>query len=371
MRKLLVFHSALAPYRVDFFNMIADNFSSKVLFLSKNNRNQKFNQDNLLSELKINYGYLDKKIEYKGRDINLGYFYHIRNESPDIIIGGEFGLPVIIPFLYRFLFRGKYKIYTICDDSLSIAKECSGIRKILRDFIVPRLDGLIVLSDYVSDWYMNQFNLSKKPIVFSLIRNDLIYRQKLEKSLTVVNHHLSTYYLAKKKVFLFVGRLEKVKNLEVLIKVFSNIAKEDFRLVLVGDGSDRGTLEELVSNLPNSDKIIFAGRYEGVDLAAWYILADLFILPSIYEPFGAVVNEALLAGCPVLCSETAGAASLINNQNGELFNPTSLMDLEIKLKSCISKLLKYENKSFSNLRPSLMQFKFSDQALEFVKQINI
>ena len=55
---------------------------------------------------------------------------------------------------------------------------------------------------------------------------------------------------------------------------------------------------------------------------AYYNLAQLFVLPSRYEPFGTVVNEALLAGCFTLCSQVAGAACLIEpGRNGALFDP--------------------------------------------------
>ena len=62
-------------------------------------------------------------------------------------------------------------------------------------------------------------------------------------------------------------------------------------------------------------------------------LGDVFVLPSKYEPFGAVVNEALLAGCYVLCSLAAGASCLIEDGvNGNVFSPDSLQELVSLLK---------------------------------------
>jgi hypothetical protein len=78
IKKLLVFHSALAPYRVDFFNMLGKSFDSFVVFLSRNNRNQHFNMDDLLNKVTFKYGYLDKKIVLKDRDFNYGYFSKIK-----------------------------------------------------------------------------------------------------------------------------------------------------------------------------------------------------------------------------------------------------------------------------------------------------
>lgn len=66
----------------------------------------------------------------------------------------------------------------------------------------------------------------------------------------------------------------------------------------------------------------FTGWLEGERLAAWYNLADVFVLPSLVEPFGAVVNDALAAGCFCLVSGRCGSACLVRRGwNGELFDP--------------------------------------------------
>jgi len=56
-------------------------------------------------------------------------------------------------------------------------------------------------------------------------------------------------------------------------------------------------------------------------LYAWYNLASVFILASYKEPFGAVTNEALIAGCRVVVSERAGSSCLVSITNGEIINP--------------------------------------------------
>lgn len=109
---------------------------------------------------------------------------------------------------------------------------------------------------------------------------------------------------------LFVGRLVDVKNLNFLIEVFSDyvLLNKNARLILVGDGDKKNELKNLVLNLNIQDYVLFTGRYENEELYAWYKIADYFILPSTSETFGAVVNEALIAGLPVLCSNLAGAS---------------------------------------------------------------
>ena len=71
---------------------------------------------------------------------------------------------------------------------------------------------------------------------------------------------------------------------------------------------------------------------------AHYNLGDIFVLPSTFEPFGTVVNEALLSGCYTLCSSVAGAACLIAPGNGACFDPKDQKDLEEALRMALSRV---------------------------------
>ncbi len=339
-KKLLIFHRALPPYRVDFFNALSENFDCTIVFSSRNMRSQVFNQNRLLRKCRFSYDFMNIKLVVKNQTINWGYLYHIIKYSPDIIIGGEYGLLTIMPWLYKILLRKKYSIYTICDDSVKIAKDCTGIRKKLRDYLVPRLDGLILVSHSTAAWYDKYFSLKQSPIVFPIIKDEVKYRRLLLHVLPISILLQQRYNLVNKRVFLFVGRLVKVKNLSYLIMSFSKAhLNNETKLVIVGSGEDKTSLKLLVKDLSLDDKVIFAGRYEGDELYAWYNIANVFILPSTYEPFGAVTAEALQAGCPALVSCYAGSSDLIKNgENGHIFNPDD--------KEALSSLLnKYEKLS--------------------------
>ena len=131
---------------------------------------------------------------------------------------------------------------------------------------------------------------------------------------------------------LYVGRLTAVKNISLLLNVYRKLftVNPQCLLLVVGDGDLMKQLKEQSYNLGISTSVIFAGKKEGIELMAHYNLGDIFILPSSFEPFGTVVNEALLAGCYVFCSSVAGSSCLIKDKiNGEVLdmkNPQYVAD---------------------------------------------
>jgi glycosyltransferase involved in cell wall biosynthesis len=106
-------------------------------------------------------------------------------------------------------------------------------------------------------------------------------------------------------VFLFVGRLEPTKGISALMEAFAVLACTNplARLLVVGDGSMREFVEEKARQC---DWLIVLGRLDGEELLSAYTSADVFVLPSLFEPWGLVVNEAMAAGLPVIASNCVG-----------------------------------------------------------------
>ena len=104
---------------------------------------------------------------------------------------------------------------------------------------------------------------------------------------------------------------------------------------MIGDGPERQNLESLAKQ--NNTNALFLGRLEGDDLYAWYNLIDILVLPSKSEAFGAVTNEALLAGCVVIVSDRCGSKCLIRNGiNGYVYpfgSVSALSDAILESKS--------------------------------------
>ncbi|WP_340915403.1 glycosyltransferase [Polaribacter butkevichii] len=366
--KALIFHPALAPYRVDFFNSLNDFYSTSFYFSLKNVSDQKFDQENLKSLCNFKCNYISNGFEILGRSIRTGIFSIIKKESPDIIFCSEYSQITLLAFLYCKIYNPKIKIYTLSDDSITNSKDRKGLRLFFRNFISKNINGVVFTSKEVSTWYKNNISSKTTTLNFPVIHSEKSLRVKYLKAINQANLNIDTYQLKEKKILLYVGRLVEVKNLFFLIKCFSNIKGKDKKLVIVGEGPLQEKLEQLAEELNILDKVLFIGRKEGVELYNWYIFSQLFVLPSTYEPFGAVVNEALVGGCTVLCSNLAGASSLINDKNGLLFNPKKENDLSTKLNKAFENTEPI-NSNITALRESKMPFTFNQKMQELLQNI--
>jgi glycosyltransferase involved in cell wall biosynthesis len=262
----------------------------------------------------------------------------------------------------------RFKLYTNCDDSVSNAKERKGLRSFFRNIISKNIDGVIYASREVGKWNVQNISKKIKPLELPIIHRDQTFRNKIEESLPVAKEYIEKYALSSKKIILFVGRLVKVKNISLLIRSYSQTGTDDSILIIVGSGPLETELKQIATDNSIHDKVIFQGRLEGNELHAWFAIAHLFVLPSTYEPFGAVVNEALLAGCQVLCSNKAGAATLINEKNGELFNPYDKDELTEKMKKILNTISVLQNTEIS-VRENKMPFTFDEKIEQLIDNL--
>lgn len=145
--------------------------------------------------------------------------------------------------------------------------------------------------------------------------------------------------LAGKDVFLFVGRLEEVKNVPVLFRAFCAYkqANPNAALMIVGDGEQMTTLREMAKELALQD-VHFAGYVVFPGLVAYYKMADVFVLPSGYEPWGLVVNEAQAFDLPVVVSSKVGCREdlVLSGRNGYIFEDNDEMQLQDAMEKALA-----------------------------------
>ncbi|MDI6890021.1 MAG: glycosyltransferase family 4 protein [Thermodesulfovibrionales bacterium] len=110
------------------------------------------------------------------------------------------------------------------------------------------------------------------------------------------------------KVLLFVGSGFKRKGLKTLINAIPIIKREDIKALIIGKG-DVKEYKTLAEKYGISDKIIFLGPRK--DIEKLYAAADIFVLPTLYDPFSNASLEAMASGLPVITTKNNGASELI------------------------------------------------------------
>lgn len=142
----------------------------------------------------------------------------------------------------------------------------------------------------------------------------------------------------KNKKIISVGRLTAQKGFDLLIKAFSYIANEnkEWSLEIVGDGTDKIKLEELISKLNLKKQVVIRPFTDNIQ--KHYIDSSIFVSASRWEGFGLVITEAMECGLPVIAFDNSGPKEIINGNNGILVSSGN----EKELADTINKLIRDE-----------------------------
>lgn len=331
MNRLLIFHPTIAPYRIDFFNDLNRFFNTRICLKYWNLRDQTFDYRRIYDRFNFQPIYLKERFKWRGRSLFGGYWKQLEQYRPDLVLTEEFGLGTVCVLIHRFLKRRKYKIVTLCDDSfdmISAKNEFSWLHRMARKWLTPYLDDLIVVEPKVLHWYQEHYG---KGFCFPILQEDEYARAQFRKVWNLCHQIRQEQGLSDKRVFLFVGRLVALKNVATILRAFAQLNQQENVLVVIGDGPEKYNLVGLADDL--NINVRFTGRLEGEMLNVWYNMADVLVLASYREAFGAVTNEALLAGCYVLVSRKAGSSCLVEEGiNGYTFEPMDVNTLAYRMK---------------------------------------
>lgn len=221
------------------------------------------------------------------------------------------------------------------------------IRQRIASFIFPLFRKLFFSHAWVAGPYQYEFakrlGFRNNEIIFNCLSADtdifnLAFNESIEIKKTKYPHR-----------FLYVGRFESIKGVDILIKAWANISnqKNDWELCVIGNGS----LYNSMISFPDLNLVEFMQP----DLLAHEIKKyGCFVLPSRKEAWSLVLHEFSAAGLPIICSNICGAAPvfLIPKYNGYLFEANNVKDLETKMLQIINssdqELLKMSENSHLN-----------------------
>ena len=135
-----------------------------------------------------------------------------------------------------------------------------------------------------------------------------------------------------------VSRLEEIKGMDLVVPAFARVKSQypDTRLIVVGDGSLRETMQAQARESGCYDSIEWAGRQPQERLPEWYSRMDIVLMPSRSEGFGLTAIEAMANGCVVVASRTGGLPEVVRDREvGLLHEVASVDDMADKIVSLI------------------------------------
>tara|TARA_B100002019_G_scaffold137251_1_gene118260 strand:+ start:27307 stop:28275 length:969 start_codon:yes stop_codon:yes gene_type:complete len=265
-----------------------------------------------LKDSKFDYRLIDNK-DYENRSIrkNISSLKKIMKEISyrKLLVSGWDTLED-----WYLIFKNNKSINCLALESTVNESISTGIRGFMKKIFINRIS-TIFASGSLHQNLLDQLNY----------KGDI----KITKGVGIINKpNKCLKYRKYNKKFLFIGRLSSEKNIQSLICTFNELM--DHKLTIIGSGP----LEKELKSQANKN-ISFLGKKTNLELKKYFENHDILLLPSISEPWGLVVEEALYFGVPVIVSKTCGVCELIDHgKNGyivDMKNRENIKDIIINL----------------------------------------
>jgi len=264
----------------------------------------------------------------------------------DIIILSHINL-AIVGILTKFI-NPKCKVYLVAH-GIEVWRPLSFWQKKL----LQRVDKVICVSNFTQE---QMFQLHNVPSVKCTILNNAIDPfMQLPSRFEKPAHFLNKYNITNNDPIIFtltrLAATEQYKGHDQVIKVISRL-KEKFptiKYILAGqyDDDEEVRIRELIADNDVSQQVILTGFINEKDLPDYFLLADVFVLPSKKEGFGIVFIEALACGLPVICGNADGSIDAIRNgELGQAIDVTDLNALEDAITTVLQEPLTQQKRAY-------------------------
>lgn len=322
-KKVLYLNWVASPYRVDFFNQLCKECNLKVIYFFQKLNDRTWS----LTDKDHHYQY---EIIFSDKHIFKGYIKLFKNvicNRYDAIILSGYSLPVeIILIILLKLFR---RSFILNSDGGFINK--SKIINLLKRFLIRSAQ--YWLSSGKNTTATLKFYGAKPSHIYeyhftSVYRHEILTQPisnneklKFRQQLGIENYT---------NIIISIGQYTERKGMKYLIDAIHKCPDLNIQLFLIGEGPQRKILQEQIDNLGLMQKVILTGQKDKKQVLNYCLAADLFVLPSLEDIWGLVLNEALACGLPLIATSLVGAAyDLIENgENGFIVPPSDANSLK-------------------------------------------
>lgn len=325
-------------YKINLYNELAKKMNILVIFIASDTNETR--SDDFITLSNSNFQYF---LLYEGNLQDRGIILNIRNlkkildrsQYRKLIVGGW----DLLEYWYLIWINPKSRNCLILESTVNESK-VNGMKGFMKKIFLSKISTVFASG-----------NLHRRLLEALSYKGEI----RITKGVGIINKpKLNPIKREYKKRFLFIGRLSKEKNIEMIVDLFNSL--KEYKLTIIGTGP----LEEILKNKAN-ENIAFKGQIVNRDLNKYFESNDVLMLTSTAEPWGLVIEEALFFGIPVIVSSNCGARVLINEGiNGyiiDLNNARSMRDI----------ILNLNDKVYTKLLEGVEQFSINDKDIEQLK----
>jgi glycosyltransferase involved in cell wall biosynthesis len=366
--KVLIVHNVIAPYRLPLFELLCNDLSIDMeVFYCSTGANH-FQWDVTPRKYKYRYKVLPC-ISRKFSFLNPTVVFEIAKRNLDIIIvNGYVDITMQLAYALGKVMKIPVILWT---EGIREPRTFLGlITRPIRMFFIKKADAIIV-PGRVSRNYVISLGAAKSKVFIApnCIDNGFFiehsFKNKMDKGRLKKELGVN-----KDKVILYVGQLIERKGVDYLIRAYGRLKQEheELALIIIGRGPLRNQLLHTRNISGISDVYFIGAKLKLVDLIKYYSITDFFVLPTLMDVWGFVINEAMACGLPIISTKNAQAATEMIHQgeNGFIVNEANEEELYSAMKKLISlgELELMGKKSLeivsTQFEPSLMKEGFVD-----------
>lgn len=332
-RRLVIVTEIIAPYRIPLFNLLAQHpeVEPHVIFLAETDpglRQWRVYKE----EIRFSYEVLgSSRVKIAGSNllVNRGVARALARSHPDVILCGGYNYVASWQaLLWARMHSVPFLLWS--ESNLHELRRNRPLVEFMKTEFIHRCRGFVVPGEMAREYLLA--HRVKDESIFTApnaVDNDLFAAGAASARANAEGARRE--FGLPDRYFLFAGRLVREKGVFELLSAYAKLdgsIRQDIALVLAGGGACRDQLETQAAAIAPG-AVRFPGFIHREQLAAYYALAEVLILPTYTEPWGLVVNEAMACGTPVILSRVAGCSVdlLKENWNGLLIAPQNVDSL--------------------------------------------
>jgi glycosyltransferase involved in cell wall biosynthesis len=306
---LAVVTNILTPYRIPLFEAIRKRVEALHVFLMAEREE---NRDWTLSATSFQCDVLPGfHVKPPGAEVSLhvnhGVMRALRRANPDVVLSGGYAPANIEAWLYCRMHQRPFVSWgeLSTQDIAGITMLRRGLRRVMTSWS----EGAIASSSDARNVFA-YYGLPQDRILTSLMPIDVKFFHEEATAWRASDWWQSERCRFSGPILLSVGRLTERKGYRELFEMYAAILRQrpNVSLIIVGEGPDRVDYESLVRR-QQWPHVRFLGFRQADEVVKFLALADVFVFPTLFDPFGAVLSEAMAAGLPVVSSVHAAATN--------------------------------------------------------------